>query len=312
MPGSPAYTRTELRVSVGGELNTAVTIVSPAKPDGTILFAFPGGGYSRRYFDLDFAGGYSQAEWHAVRGWTVVCCDHLGVGDSSMPDPAAWGFDELADANHAAVTAVCERLQPSGPVLGAGQSMGGCLVIQQQATHRTFDAIAVLGFSAIHTVLPAPEGGYEMPEGLSLEDAATHITRALTTYAFHFPDEPSWLVTEDVDGYPLRPDGRVPTWASATVPPAAVSMLAPGVVANHAPAVDVPVLVVAAEIDVNLDLEAEAAQYTGSPDVDTMRLEGAAHMHNFANSRELLWARIHDWGRGVVRRVEGSAGVSDE
>jgi hypothetical protein len=151
-----------------------------------------------------------------------------------------------------------------------------------------------------------------MPEGLSLEDAAAQLTRNLMTHAFHFRDEPRWLVTEDLEGYPLRPDGRVPTWASATVPPAAVSMLTPGIVANHVSAVDVPVLVVAAEIDVNPDLEAEAAQYTGAPEVETMRLEGAAHMHNFANSRQLLWARIQDFGARVVPGHRGNVRSSED
>jgi alpha-beta hydrolase superfamily lysophospholipase len=293
---------TELQIPIGDGLHTAVTLVSPAEPDGTLLFAFPGGGYNRRYYDLAIPGGYSQAQWHAARGWTVACCDHLGVGDSSLPDPEALGFDELADANRATVDAVRERLQLSGPVLGAGQSMGGCLLIRQQAKYRSFDAIAVLGFSAFHTVLPMPDGGYDMPEGLPLEEAVTHMTKALTSYAFHFPDEPSWLVAEDVDGYPLRPGGNVPTWASAAVPPAAVSMLEPGIVAEQAAAIDVPVLIVAAEIDVNPDLAAESAAYPNAPSVETMRLDGAAHMHNFANSREVLWQRIHVWGQALGPR----------
>lgn len=296
MPAASTCTRTELRVPVGNGLHTAVTVVSPAHADGTLLFAFPGGGYNRRYFDLAIPGDYSQAQWHAERGWTVVCCDHLGVGDSTIPDPDAWGFDELADANEATVAEVRERLGLSGPVLGAGQSMGGCVLIKQQAKYRTFDAIAVLGFSAIHTVLPVPDGGYQMPEGLSLEEAAAHLTRTLTRYAFHFPDEPDWLVEEDVDGYPLRPRGNVPSWASPSVPPTAVGMLAPGVVADDVTKVDVPVLVVAAEIDVNPDLDAEAASYTRAPSVETLRLGGAAHMHNFANSRARLWRQLHDWG----------------
>lgn len=294
--GSSTCTRSDLRLPIGGGLHTAVTIVAPADPDGTVLFAFPGGGYNRSYYDLAIPGGYSQAQWHADRGWTVVCCDHLGVGESDVPDADSWGFDEIADANQATVAAVRERLQLSGPVLGAGQSMGGCLLIHHQARHRAFDAIAVLGFSAVHTVLPIPDGGYDMPDGLSLEDAAAHVTKAITGYAFHFPDEPRWLIDEDLDGYPLRESGTVPSWASASVPPAAVSMLTRGIVADQASAIDVPVLVVAAEIDVNPDLAAEGASYTASPSVETWRLDGAAHMHNFANTRERLWERIHDWG----------------
>jgi alpha-beta hydrolase superfamily lysophospholipase len=295
---SAAYVRQELRVPIGDGLSTAVTVVAPEKPDGTVIFGFPGGGYSRSYYDRGMPVD-SQAEWHAARGWTVVCCDHLGVGASDLPDPDTLTFDVLADANHATVTSVLERLQLSGPVLGMGQSMGGCVLIYQQARHRSFDAIAILGFSAKHTVLPLPDGGFDMPEGLSLEDAAAQLTQTLVGYAFHYRDEPKDIVAEDVDGYPLRESGTVPAWASATVPPAAVSMLTPGIVAAEAAAIDVPVLVVAAEIDVNTDLDAERAAYESAPSVETMRLERSAHMHNFASSRELLWQRIHQWGSTI-------------
>jgi predicted alpha/beta hydrolase len=120
-----AFRRTEVRIPVGDGVHTAVTVVSPQIPDGTVLFAFPGGGYNRRYYDLPIPGGYSQAAFHASRGWTVVCCDHIGVGDSSPPRPDEWKFADIADANQATVVAVLERLQLSGPALGAGQSMGG-------------------------------------------------------------------------------------------------------------------------------------------------------------------------------------------
>jgi alpha-beta hydrolase superfamily lysophospholipase len=39
---------------------------------------------SRRYFDLD--NGFGMAEHVATRGFTVVCIDHPGVGDSPPPD----------------------------------------------------------------------------------------------------------------------------------------------------------------------------------------------------------------------------------
>ncbi|HXY94740.1 MAG TPA: hypothetical protein VEP49_19915, partial [Acidimicrobiia bacterium] len=84
-----------------GRQHTAVTVFTPDPlPDELVVaFGFPGGGYNRRYFDLPVAldgelaaelpgpGGSSEARWHAARGWCFVACDHLGVGDSSRPDP---------------------------------------------------------------------------------------------------------------------------------------------------------------------------------------------------------------------------------
>jgi pimeloyl-ACP methyl ester carboxylesterase len=139
----------------------------------------------------------------------------------------------------------------------------------------------------------------------SLEEASARLTRTLVGYAFHYPDEPRSLVDEDVEGYPLRPDGHVPARASASVPPAAVSMLTPGIVTDEAAMIDVPVLIVAGEIDVNTDFDAERATYRNAPSVDTMRLPRAAHMHNFASSRERLWRHLHDLGEARATVLRG-------
>ncbi len=286
---------------VGDGLETAITVVSSGEAVGTVLFCFPGGGYNRRYYDLPLAGGYSQAAWHAERGWTVVCCDHLGVGDSSLADPETLTFDRLAAANDATVAAVVDRLEPTGPLLGAGQSMGGFLLVVQQARHRSFAGIAVLGCSAVHIQLPRPDGVLDLPAGLDEEEVAERLMGAITAYGFHLPDVPAEIVAEDLTGYPLRTGGVVPAWSSTTAPPCAMNMLTPGILAEDAAAVDVPVLVVAGEVDVNMNLDAERSAYRAAPSVDTSRLEGSAHMHNFASSRQRLWDRIHRWGGENVR-----------
>ncbi len=68
----------------------------PARP--IVMFAVPGGGYSRGYYDMHFDGheGYSEAEYHTERGVIFVGCDHVGVGDSSLPDPSLITMDTLA------------------------------------------------------------------------------------------------------------------------------------------------------------------------------------------------------------------------
>jgi hypothetical protein len=49
-----------------GELQTAVTVHLPDAITGpaTILFGWPGGGFGRRYFDVQAVPGYSQAAFH--------------------------------------------------------------------------------------------------------------------------------------------------------------------------------------------------------------------------------------------------------
>jgi pimeloyl-ACP methyl ester carboxylesterase len=299
----------------------ATVIADPDQwPPRVVLFGFPGGGYGRRYYDLEISGhvGYSQAEHHAQRGWLVVAVDHLGVGDSSLPDPALLSFEVLAAANDAAVRAVLDRLASGSLapglasfsdrpfVVGAGQSMGGCLSIVAQARHRTFDALAVLGFSAVHTALPTSDGGWQGSEVARGEvgDLATTTAelqaRAIFQYAFHLEDVPADIRSADIDTYPLRRDGVVPSWASATMPSSALSMVTPGVVADEAAAIDVPVLTIAGERDVVSDLHAEPAAYRGSRDVTAAMQPGSAHMHNFATTRRWIWKRLHGWAESIL------------
>lgn len=319
--------RFELRVDVSGAVpwdvvELAVTLVVPAGGiDGprTLMVAFPGGGYSRGYWDIQWPGvdGYSEAGYHAARGWLVACVDHLGVGDSSQPDPQSLTFEILAAANAAASRALVDGLRDGTLVdglglvdvartIGVGQSMGGCLTIVAQARHAPYDAIAVLGFSGIHTVLPSPDGGIEVEHverGRTDEDALVSSSAALGaqdafTWAFHYDDTDPVLLEADLgDGYPLRL-GTPPSWGSATVPPAAVSMLSPGVVADEVAAIDVPVFVGVGERDVCPDPWIEPAAYRGSRDVTLVVVPRMAHMHNFARTREQLWRRLHAWGSG--------------
>lgn len=297
-----------LRIDVGNGLHTAVDLHRPAHhPERPVVaFMFPGGGYSRGYFDIRHDGdAYSQAEYHTTRGWIVAACDHLGVGDSDQPDPAALTFEVLAAANDATVRTVLATLDVEPAlVIGMGQSMGGCLTIVAQARHRTFGAIAVLGYSAVHTVLPSPTGGIRVS---SIERGTTDVEdRDRTTaeiggtdvfrWAFHSDDADASLVDADLSGgYPVRA-APAPPWGSVGVPGCAPSMLTAGVVAEEASAVDVPVFVGCGERDVVPDPRAEAAAYSSSTDISMLVVPGMAHMHNFARTRAVLWHHLHAWG----------------
>jgi len=300
----------EQRPAVGGGNHTAATVhwpdVVPDRP--VVAFGFPGGGYSRGYYDIRHEGdAYSQAAYHASRGWIFVACDHLGVGDSDLPDPATLSFEVLAEANDAAVRAVLAELDVEpGLVVGMGQSMGGCLTIVAQGRHRTFDAIAVLGYSAIHTVMPSPEGGIALT---AVERGTANVEdRDRTTaeiggvdafrWAFHSDDADPALVDADLaGGYPVRTDP--PPWGSATLPLSAPSMMTAGVVAGGAAAGDVPVFVGCGARDVIPDQRAEPAAYSSADDITVLVVPEMAHMHNFARTRERLWRRLHLWGEAL-------------
>ena len=316
----------EIRVDVtgiagmAGPLSTAATVYLPdACPASCpVIFAFPGGGYSRRYYDLSIGddSSYSQARHHTDRNMVLVACDHLCTGEATMPaDPFAVTLEQLAEANAITAGVIADKLttgtlEPDLPPIsisasvGIGQSMGGCILTVHQGRRQTFDAVGFLGWSGRHTAFPDPSGGtlaITVPRrGDDLHHAPmpTMFTPEQFRYCFHYDDVPTEVVDLDLgvgDG-----TGDVPAWRSAGAPPCAMTMLSPGVVAAEAKAVSVPVLVASGRRDVVPDPHAEPAAYPASPDVTLVVVPGMGHMHNFAGTRLRLWDRLASWVDTIV------------
>lgn len=282
-----------------------------------VVFAMPGGGYSRGYYDMHFDGhdGYSQAEHHVERGLIVVALDHLGVGDSTPEIADTVRIEDIAAANDAAVRELSDRLRRGdivdgyppvevGKRVGMGQSMGGGVTVIMQGRHGTFDAVAVLGYSAIHTVLPQPrpeDAAYvknfeytrdDAPDTFSVETSAAAIPGFL--YPFFYEDVPADIVEADTaGGYPLR--DKAPVFGSKTLPACVVAMLSPGYISAEAAEVTVPVFVGLGERDTAPEPHKEPGAYPASTDVTLFICERMAHMHNFASTRTVLWDRIAGW-----------------
>jgi pimeloyl-ACP methyl ester carboxylesterase len=124
-------------------------------------------------------------------------------------------------------------------------------------------------------------------------------------YPFHWEDVPPDILQADIGGgYPLR-RSPVPPFGSATIPPCAVTMMSRGAIAAEAAAVSVPVFVGVGERDVCPDPRTEPCAYANSSDITVHIVPRMAHMHNFSGTRELLWARLDHWAKGI-------AGSSDE
>jgi pimeloyl-ACP methyl ester carboxylesterase len=263
--------------------------------------------------------GYSQAEYHAARGFIFVACDPVGVGDSTLPEPAGITFELLAASYDAAVRVICERLATGKLVagfpalphflrIGIGQSMGGKVTVLAQGLHGTFDGIAVLGASAIHTVLPQPTDagseaarkGHTLSRGASVDaQSVAQSSRSIAdfVYPFHWEDVPKDILHADMEGgYPLR-RAPAPPFGSLTIPPCAVTMMSPGVIAREATAIRVPVLVGVGERDTCPNPLAEPAAYPNSADVAVYIIPRMAHMHNFASTRAQLWQLLEAWAR---------------
>jgi hypothetical protein len=322
----------DIRVAVGAEpglpdgAELAMTVHLPdARPPQALVFAYPGGALGRGYFDLQFAGyaGYSQAEHLTARGIGLVAVDHLGVGDSSaLPDRADQTIEMLADANAAAVAEFCRRWRDGALITGLagaelprlaglGHSMGACLLIAQQARQRCFAELVLLGFSARHTAYPALTGGGVLDIRFPSrgQDPVTSppsrlFTREEKRYTYFYGDVPAPLADADLDaalgpaGGTSAPAALVP-WRSRTRPACASTMCSPGVVANEAALVDVPVFVGIGERDVIADPALELAGYPRVPDFTLVRIARMSHMHNFAGTRALLWDRIARWLAGA-------------
>ena len=329
------------------DARTAATVFLPdaetLSDPPVVCFAFPGGGYCRRYysFDMPDRAGRGEAGWHVARGWIFVACDHLGFGDSTVPDGNVLNYDNVAAGNRATVDAVMRRLESGSMLdgfpavrdatkLGIGQSMGGCFTIVLQGQHRTFDGIASLGYSAIHTVVPSRPGtppavwpwiprGSDLDHPQILNAAAVSAATGPTltgndsigeaaaagehpfAWAFHHDDVPPDIVAADMSASAGTAEEPLPPWRSATMPACGLYMVAPGTVALEAASITVPVLVAVGERDVVPDPWMEPKAFKSATDITVFVCPRMAHMHNFASTREVLWQRIHSWGTAVAQ-----------
>jgi pimeloyl-ACP methyl ester carboxylesterase len=328
--------RRELRIEVGAQVgfpNPAQIAASVFIPDEgpihtppIVAFASPGGGYSRGYFDLPAFNGeaYSQAEHHAAAGIIFVAYDHIGVGESTIPDDVTLTNDILAAANDAAIRAMLrmfeegtmsKSLPPLKHVfkIGIGQSLGGCITILMQGNHRTFDAIAPLGASALQGVLPqrTEEERLKGIEGFrvhqidpdNLPETAT-LAREVTdfVYPFFYDDIPSEIIEADQKGgFPVR--DTAPPWGSKTIPRCASLFMTKGHLTQAAASIEVPVFIGLGERDTYFDPLAEPGYFGKSRDISLFIVPRMAHMHNFANTRGFLYNRIAAWAKMVSRET---------
>jgi alpha-beta hydrolase superfamily lysophospholipase len=276
-----------------------------------LLFAFPGAGYNRRYFHLQWKGSidrYSQAAHHVQRGIALAVCDHLGTGDSDAGETPS--LEQIAAANALATSSIGEALangtllagvKPLGklPRIGAGHSLGGAILMLAQAEHPVFDGVTFLGSSAIQNVIPQPTAQLTDEVRRFYEDCvagrpATPPLGLDYLFPFHREDVPEELRQADLaGGYPVRENP--PPWGSRTIPPDGLRIMARDRLASAAAKIEVPVFLAFGDRDFSPDPRTEPAMFARSGDISLLVVPQMAHIHNFAGSRRRLWDRLSRW-----------------
>lgn len=262
-----------------------------------VLVCLPGGTYSREYWDLKIPGhrGYSFAECAAENGYGVVTIDPLGTGESSKP-VRDFDFADIAAALARAVSALPAATGEQAPAVAVAHSLGAYLAITQQSRFSSYAGLAALGCTNHHVAPLNLDASFiaraETPQGRA--ELARQILDALPEPYAEGPREylQSWFHLADVPADVVAAD-RVT--AKSVVPRVFGTALIPGIVAEDAARIDVPVFLGYGAVDVSPDPRAEAAVYRRSPDITTVVLPGSAHCHNMASSRHRLWRRLLAW-----------------
>ncbi len=269
----------------------------------------PGGGINRAYFDLDVppdSGDYSMARFSADRGQVVLTIDPPGIGGSDAPDD---GYQltprSLADTLDHVVAEVRNRLAEGAfdgvsptscaPTVGIGHSAGALLVACQQGRGRTFDAVALLGFSnrGLPSVLTPEEAAFtDRPEELAA--VLADLVQARFGEPLPLLANPSTgLDTASVHPAPVqaaidRASGRLLGLVGMTA-------LVPGSIQPELARIDVPTLVAIGDHDIAGTIEALPKQLPACRDLTLLTLAGTGHNHDLADSRLALWDRLVRW-----------------
>jgi pimeloyl-ACP methyl ester carboxylesterase len=319
---SPDPTTVSCRVDAVGvpgvnQLVADVFVRPEAIPEhATVMVCVPGGGISRRYYDLRVPpglGDYSMARHLASRGTIVVTVDPPGVGASDAPvDGYLLTPDVVAEMLARVASDLIDRLRDGSlseriapldglRTIGVGHSAGGLLTVVQQHHHRSYDAIAVLGFggAGLPEFLDDRELGYA-GDPAGLRDVAATLAEArfgnaLPVLAHAGSD---LLVT------PKPPPEVMAALDEAVAPLLSVvglTAIIPGSVADSSASIDVPVFIGIGEHDIASKPQTVAAEFTSSRDLTLFELPGAGHNHNVADGRAALWDRMLAWSESLDR-----------
>jgi pimeloyl-ACP methyl ester carboxylesterase len=305
-------------VAPPGGHSIAVDIFLPSTPVETkpvLWWLQPGGGMSRRYWDLDVPaelGNYSAARHLARNGYVTITVDHLGVGGSSRPhdgftltpqvlaDVNAHAFDHVLHGLRAGTLLEGVDAMPELVSIGAGHSMGASLTVHQQARHHSHRAVCLLGFGGQGLLSHLTDDEKRLvndPEALRRQIVALVKAR----YPDPLPMMPRGS-SEFLVAIPMAEPVHEALVEARTnlLALAGFSSMIPGNAAPEIAAIDVPVMIAHGDKDIGAPIHEVVGDFTASNDVTLYVLEESGHNHNVSPNRERLWNRMLSWAAAVL------------
>jgi pimeloyl-ACP methyl ester carboxylesterase len=282
----------------------------------------PGGGMNRSYFDLEVppaAGDYSMARFAAERGQVVLTIDPPGIGGSDAPDDGYQLTPRcLADTLDHVVAEVRNRLATGaldgappiscGLTVGVGHSAGALLVACQQGRGRTYDAVALLGFSnrGLPSVLSPEEAAFtDRPEALAA--GLADLVRARFGEPLPLLANPSTGI-DTGRAQPAPVQAAVDRASDRLLGLVGMTALVPGSIQPELARIDAPTLVAVGDRDIAGATGALPGQLPACDDLTLLTLAGTGHNHNWAESRLALWDRLVRWVGSLPHREPGETG----
>jgi pimeloyl-ACP methyl ester carboxylesterase len=268
----------------------------------------PGGSFSRHYFDLKLGADDSRSFAAAMtrRGDIVVSIDPMGVGESDqIGEPHGFDLEFMVKTHGAAIASVERGLLdgtlglpplPRAARIGVGHSMGGFLVMLQQATFANFDGTVLLGSGTggLEMVLTEAERRYSH-DPKATRAAIADLAKA--RWGTPFPE-----FKGSGQDFAAAFAGETPAWSAAIAGTSSRLLattgtfcLIPDSAAPDAASIKTPVLLAFGDADLPLPPHEAPKAFTGSSDVTLVILPDTGHMHFGFASAPALFKRLAHW-----------------